>query len=211
MHWLPSTERLCHEREDGENIRNLEENSTFQQSTEQGIGTNKIRVDHFGVKQETRSPFVVEIYENARELSESSKVCTQMEIRPTCAKLATISCCTSISLLYSPYGQWPRTFPSHLASSAVPFKSLSCKATTDNSLRNELAHADGPDFSSFEVGISVIQAAIRDAYIWESEVRVFAHPSRTAFRADLAGKSITIKVAAVPVFSLVRMIIQKSG
>src|SRR6267154_250258 len=144
--------------------------------------------------QVTRSPFVVEICEGTCELSESSKVRTQIEIRPTCAKLAIISCCTSISLLYSPCGQWPRTFPSHFADSAVPFKSLSCKATTDNSLRNELAHADGPDFSSFEVGVSVIQAAISDAYILESEVRVFAHPSRTAFRADLAGKSITIKV-----------------
>jgi hypothetical protein len=87
---------------------------------------------------------------------------------------------------------------------------LSCKATTVNSLRNELAHAEEPDFSSFEVGISVIQAAMSDAYIWDSEVSVFADPSRTAFRADLAGKSITIKDAAKPVFSLVR-IIQKSG
>src|SRR5216684_4407207 len=87
---------------------------------------------------------------------------TQIEVRPTCAKLAIISCCTSISLLYSLYGQWPRTFPSHLANSAVSFRSLSCSATTNNSLRNELAHADGPDFSSFEVGVSVIQAAISD-------------------------------------------------
>ena len=70
-------------------------------------------------------------------------------------------------------------------------------------MRNELAHADGPDFNSFEVGVSVIQAAVSDAYMWDSEVRVLAQPSRTALRADMAGKSITIKDAAKPVFALV--------
>ena len=73
---------------------------------------------------------------------------------------------------------------------------------------NEVAHADEPDFSSFEVGVSVIQAAISDAYTLDSEVRVFAHPSRTALRAEIAGKSIRIKDAAKPVFALVRIMLK---
>ena len=39
--------------------------------------------------------------------------------------------------------------------------------------------------------------------MWDSEVRVLAHPSRTALRADLAGKSITMKDAEKPVLALV--------
>lgn len=76
-------------------------------------------------------------------------------------------------------------------------------------MRNEVAHADGPALSSFELGLSVIQAAISDAYMWDREVMVLAQPSRTALRADLAGKSIIIKDAAKPVFALAR-IMQKS-
>jgi hypothetical protein len=75
-------------------------------------------------------------------------------------------------------------------------------------LRNELAHADGPDFSSFEVGMSVIQAAISDVYILDSDARVLAQPSRTALRADIAGKIIRIKDAAKPVFALVGIILK---
>jgi len=45
--------------------------------------------------------------------------------------------------------------------------------------------------------------------MWDSEVMVLAQPSRTAFRADFAGRSITMKDAAEPVFALVG-ITQKS-
>jgi hypothetical protein len=45
--------------------------------------------------------------------------------------------------------------------------------------------------------------------MWDREVMVLAQPSRTALRADLAGKSIIIKDAAKPVFALAG-IMQKS-
>jgi hypothetical protein len=67
----------------------------------------------------------------------------------------------------------------------------------------ELAHAGGPDLTSFEETESLIQADISDAYMWDSEVMVLAQPSRTALRADWAGKIITIKDAAEPSFALV--------
>ena len=72
-------------------------------------------------------------------------------------------------------------------------------------MRNELARADRPDFSSFEEGLFVIQADISDAYMWDSEVRVLEQPSRTALRADLGGSIIKIKDAAEPGFVLVEI------
>jgi hypothetical protein len=73
-------------------------------------------------------------------------------------------------------------------------------------LRNELAGAERPDFSSFEEGRSVIQIDISDTYMWDSEVRVLAQPSRTALRADFGGRRITIKDAAAPGLLLVAII-----
>jgi hypothetical protein len=119
--------------------------------------------------------------------------------RHTCANTAIISSCISVNLLYSAYGQWPRTLPSHLAHPAISFKSRSWITTSNKLSRKELAHLGGPVLvSSFAEGVFVIQADIRKVYIWDSDVRDLEQPSRTPFRADLAGRIITMKDAAEP-------------
>jgi len=113
----------------------------------------------------------------------------------------------SVNLLYSSYGQWPRTFPSHLAHPAISFKSRSWIATLNKLSRNALAHTGEPALlSSFDEGVFVIQADIRKVYILDSDVRVLEQPSRTALRADLAGSIITMKDAAEPNLGLVKIV-----
>jgi hypothetical protein len=70
-----------------------------------------------------------------------------------------------------------------------------------------LAHAGGPTLlSSFAEGVFVIQADIRKVYIFDNEVMDLEHPSRTALRADLAGRIITMKDAAEPNPGLAEMV-----
>src|ERR1700761_8708341 len=82
--------------------------------------------------------------------------------RHTCANTAIISSCMSVNLLYSSYGQWPRTLPSHLAHPAISFKSRSWITTSNKLSRKELAHPGGPVLvRSFAEGGVGIQADIR--------------------------------------------------
>ena len=127
--------------------------------------------------------------------------------RHTCANTAIISCCMSVNLLYSSYGQWPRTLPSHLAHPAISFKSRSWITTSNKLSRKELAHPGAPALlSSFAEGVFVIQADIRKVYILDSDVMDLEQPSRTALRADLAGRIITMKDAAEPNFGLAEIV-----
>lgn len=163
--------------------------------------THEVRIYDFGMSEETRSPLVVQLCERAGELSGHQKAHSQKKewTRHTCANTAIISCCMSVILLYSSYGQWPRTLPSHFAHPAISFKSLSWIVTSSKLSRNELAHPGGPALlSSFSEGVFVIQADIRKVYILDSDVRDLEQPSRTALRADFGGRSITMKDAAEP-------------
>ena len=162
--------------------------------------THEVWIYDFGVSEETRSPLVVELCERAAKLIRIiRRRPAGRKSRHTWANTEIISCCMSVNLLYSSYGQWPRTLPSHLAHPAISFKPRSWIATSNKLPRNELTHNGGPALlSSFAEGVFVIQADIRKVYIWDSDVRELEQPSRTAFRADLAGSIIAMKDAAQP-------------
>ena len=73
VHGLSGAERLGHEREHREHIGDLEGKVNPLMGLQRGRGvyqrdTNEVRVEDFGVMQETCSPFVVELHERTCEL-----------------------------------------------------------------------------------------------------------------------------------------------